>query len=108
MAVKEIKIEKSKHKKRNKKNIILVAALSVFVIYAVATFINIQVQINQKTHELNEIDEKISVQNYKNKEIADVYNSSEKKTAEYIEKLARENLGYAYKGERIFINIAGE
>lgn len=106
MAVKEIKIEKPKHKKRSKKNIILASALGVFVIYAVVTLINQQIQITQKTNELDELEDKIVIQEVKNDEISEIYNSGENE--EYIEKIARDELGFAYKGERIFINIAGE
>ncbi|HHZ05619.1 MAG TPA: septum formation initiator family protein [Clostridiales bacterium] len=108
MPVKEIKIEKPKHKKKSKLRIIISLALSVFVIYAVVTLITQQVQISQKTNELSGIRDKIVIQEVKNDEISAVYNSGEDENAEYIEKLARENLDFAYKGERIFINIAGE
>ena len=41
-------------------------------------------------------------------EINDILNSSKSENAAYIEKTAREDLDYAYKDERIFINISGE
>lgn len=108
MAVKEVKIEKKKTKKLSRENLILIIILAVVVVYGLITLINLQVQINQKGKELDSLNDKIVIQEVKNKDLENVYNSDDEKNAEYIEDLARKDLDYAYKGERIFINIAGE
>lgn len=100
--------KKQKIQKKKKKNIILYIALIGFSIYAVVTLVNQQMQINQKTSELEEVENSIMVQEVKNKEISKVYNSNDKENAKYIEKFAREEFDYANKDERIFINIAGD
>lgn len=100
--------KKQKIQKKKKKNIILYIALIGFSIYAVVTLVNQQMQINQKTAELEEVENSIMVQEVKNKEISKVYNSDDKENAKYIEKFAREEFDYANKDERIFINIAGD
>ncbi|MGN0551500.1 MAG: septum formation initiator family protein [Acutalibacteraceae bacterium] len=99
------KLEKSK--KNKKRNIVLYVVLSLFTVYAIVTLVNQQLQINQAKDTLNDLQSKIDIVELNNEEIKKVYNSDEKESAEYIEKIAREQFGYAKEGERIFINIAG-
>ena len=74
-------------KKRKKGRYILIyLAIIGFVFYAVITIINQNVQIAEK-----------KVQNYKGDDLK-----------KYIEKIAKDELGYVGDGERIFINVAGE
>ena len=103
--VREIETTKKPKKKRN---IIFGVLLVLFAAYAVVTLISQQVQINQKQSELSELEDKIIIQEVKNVEVEQVYNSSDKENEEYIKKIARDELGYAEPDERVFINIAGE
>ncbi len=103
--VREIETTKKPKKKRN---IIFGVLLVLFAAYAVVTLISQQVQINQKQSELSELEDKIIIQEVKNGEVEQVYNSSDKENEEYIKKIARDELGYAEPDERVFINIAGE
>lgn len=81
---------------------------ALFAAYAVFTLISQQIQISQKQEELSQLEDKILIQEVKNGEVEDVYNSSDEENEEYIKKIAREELDYAEPDERIFINIAGE
>ena len=99
--VKEIAPAKKPRKKRN-------IILGVCFGYACFTLISQQIQINRKQSELAELEDKIVIQEVKNGEVEDVYKSDDKKSEEYIKKIAREELGYAEPDERVFINIAGE
>ncbi|MGN0456590.1 MAG: septum formation initiator family protein [Acutalibacteraceae bacterium] len=103
--VREIEPTKKPKKKRN---IVFGVLLGVFAAYAVVTLISQQVQINQKQSELSELEDKILIQEVKNGEVEEVYNSDDKENEEYIRRIAREELGYAEPDERVFINIAGE
>ncbi len=103
--VREIETTKKPKKKRN---IIFGVLIVLFAAYAVVTLISQQVQINQKQSELSELEDKIIIQEVKNGEVEQVYNSSDKENEEYIKKIARDELGYAEPDERVFINIAGE
>ena len=103
--VREIEPTKKPKKKRN---IVFGVLLGVFAAYAVVTLISQQVQINQKQSELSELEDKILIQDVKNGEVEEVYNSDDKENEEYIRRIAREELGYAEPDERVFINIAGE
>ncbi|MGN0441804.1 MAG: septum formation initiator family protein [Acutalibacteraceae bacterium] len=103
--VREIETTKKPKKKRN---VIFGVLIVLFAAYAVVTLISQQVQINQKQSELSELEDKIIIQEVKNGEVEQVYNSSDKENEEYIKKIARDELGYAEPDERVFINIAGE
>lgn len=102
--MKEIKIEKQKKKRKNK---IIIIALAVFVMYASVTLINQQIQINQKTAIYDNLQDQIVIEEVKTEEIKKIDESGQAGNAEYIEKKAREDFDYAYRDERVFINIAG-
>lgn len=129
--MKKVNIAKEDKKKNNKsffsklrertsvKLIIVNIALIIFVAYAFVTLVNQQVQISAKAKELEEIKESTAVLQAENEEMKRVCNVLEKlgsdtksedyqRSLRYIEKIAREEYNYASKGERIFINIAGE
>ena len=91
----------------------------VFLIYALVTLLNLQVQVSEKTKELDTIEQKIAVQEDKNKEIKNVYKilshldestdgENYEEALTYIERIARDEYDYINKGERIFVNIAGD
>ncbi len=92
--------------KRN--DLIIYSVTVVLVGYAIFSLISQNISINKKTAELEEINNQIIIEEVKNEEINDILNSNKSENAAYIEKTARENLDYAYKDERIFINISGE
>ncbi len=103
--VREVESEKKPDKKRK---IIFGICFGVFALYAGVTLISQQLQISQKQAELSQLEDNILIQEVKNSEVADVYNSSDEENEEYIKRIARQELGYAEPDERIFINIAGE
>mgnify|MGYP004611741625 FL=1 len=94
-------------KRKKKRTIILKLTLLVFIGYVIFTFINQQIQINQKKAEYEQKIQEVAVQNVKNEEMSSVVNSTEEESQEYIEKIARENLDFAKEGERVFVNISG-
>lgn len=118
MKLKEVEISttpKISRKKRKKKGIsikrtdlIIYSVTIVLVAYAVVSLISQNININKRTAELEDINDQIIIEEVKNDEINDILNSNKSENAAYIEKTAREDLDYAYKDERIFINISGE
>ena len=82
-------------------------AIFVFVAYAVIALVNQQIQISQKRQELSEINQQIQVQELKNDEMQHTLDAGEEESNEYAEQVAREKLGYAKPGERIFVNVGG-
>lgn len=109
ISVKEVVQEvKAVKKSRKKRNIILGACFSLFIVYAVITLISQQMQINKKQSELSDLEDRIIIQEIKNDKVKDVYDSGDDKNEAYVKKIAREELDYAEPDERVFINIAGE
>ncbi len=93
--------------RKRKNSFLLKIVLLIFVGYVVFTFVNQQMQINQKKVEYEQKVQEVAVQNIKNEEMSKVVNSTDKESQEYIEKIARENLDFAKEGERVFVNISG-
>lgn len=118
MKLKEVEIsttQRTSRKNKKKKGItikrtdfIIYSITIVLVAYAVVSLISQNSIINKRTAELEEINNQIIIEEVKNEEINDILNSNKSENAAYIEKTAREDLDYAYKDERIFINISGE
>ena len=48
------------------------------------------------------------LQEIKNDELNEIYNLDDDENNAYIERVAREEFDYSKKGERVFVNIAGE
>ena len=95
-------------KRRKKRYIFLYLAAIGFAFYAVITIINQSVKIAEKKAELSELEQQIKVVEINSQYIEKVRGYSGEQRSEYIEKIAKEDLGYVGEGERIFINVAGE
>ena len=87
--------------------LIYLAAIG-FVFYAVITIIDQSVKISEKRAELSELQQQINVVEIESNYLEKVQNFQGDELAEYMEKIAKEDLGYVSDGERIFINVAGE
>ena len=92
-------------KRKLKRSALLRISLIAFLIYVVATLIGLQIQINQKQTELENLQQQIMI-----KEITNLTSGADLESGndDYIEQIAREKLDYAKPGERIFINISGK
>ena len=79
-----------------------------FAFYAVITIINQNVKIAEKKAELSELEQQINVVEIQSQYLEKVRGYEGKQRSEYMEKIAKEDLGYVGEGERIFINVAGD
>ena len=93
--------------RKQKSSFLLRIAIFAFSIYILTALVNQQVQIAQKSQQLDDLSKKIQVAEVQNDEIRHVLEDSENQSDEYIEQYVRRELGYAKPGERIFVNIAG-
>lgn len=93
--------------KKQKSSFLLRVAICAFSVYILAALVNQQVQIAQKSQELEELSRKIQVVEVQNDDIRHVLEDSENQTDEYVEQYVRKELGYVKPGERVFVNIAG-
>ena len=94
-------------KKRKKRYLLLYLAAIGFVFYAVITIINQNVRKAEEKAKLSELQQQINVIEIQSDYLKKVLNLKGKERAEYMEKIAKEDLGYVGEGERIFINVAG-
>lgn len=101
----EIKTPVKKHKGRY---ILLYLAAIGFVFYAVITIINQSVKIAEKKAQLSELQQHINVVEIESGYLEKVQNFKGQELSDYMEKIAKEELGYVSDGERIFINVAGD
>lgn len=102
--IKEIKPKKAK----KKKYILLYLAIIGFAFYAVVTIVNQSIEIAKKKEELIELQQQINVVEIQTQYIEKVQGYTGDDLDKYIEKIAKEDLGYISEGERIFINVAGD
>ncbi|MBR1533934.1 MAG: septum formation initiator family protein [Ruminococcus sp.] len=90
-------------------SIVLIAIVGLaFVVYALISLSGINSQIRERTEELNEIKDEITVQEIKNDSMSKTYNLSDSERTEFMERLARDELDFVKEGERVFVNVAGE
>lgn len=90
------------------KYIVLCVVVLIFAVYSVVTLVDLYSQIGEKKSELDAINDEITIQEIKNEEIDDLYNSSDEEFSKYVEQIAREDLDYIKQGERVFVNVAGD
>ena len=95
-------------KPKKKRYILLYLAVIGFAFYAVITIINQNVQIADKKAELKELQQQINVVEINTQHLEKVQSYEGDELSEYIEKIAKEELGYINEGERIFINVSGD
>ena len=87
----------------NRRKFIL-ALLAAFCIYLLINVISIRVRLYKQRQQLNLILEQIETAQKENDELRHMLSGSED---EYIERIAREKLGYAAVDERVFEDITG-
>lgn len=92
----------------NLRYIVLSIVILVFTVYSVITLVDIYSQIAQKKSELEDINNEITIQEIKNEEMNELYNSSDEEFSQYVEQIAREDLDYMRQGERVFVNVSGD
>lgn len=95
-------------KKKRGRYILLYLAIIGFAFYAVITIVNQNIQIADKKAELDEINKQINVVEIQIKYLDKVKSYSGEQLKEYIEKIAKNEMGYVSEGERIFYNVSGE
>lgn len=99
--------KKPKNRKKKKSRFfkpVLVIIVIGFCIYAVADIISQQTEIEQLKQETAAISDKITESKQLNDEYTEMLKSDE---AEFMERVAVEQLGYAYPNERRFYIISG-
>ncbi len=93
-----------KHRK-TRKSFMMRLCVFGFAGYLVVTLIQLQVEISQRQKELEEVKQQVEEQRIENKELERILMSDSDE--KYIERIAREKLGFAYPDERVLIDVSG-
>lgn len=98
-------LNKKRRKKRNRSFILTLALIAVLG-YFVITLINLKIEIRDKKQVLNNVDNIYHSQQIKNKQYTQIIKDGE--NSQYIERVARDVLGYVLPGERVYCNTSTE
>ena len=82
--------------------IILRVAFVAFFVYVIVSFTLMQVDIANRKEILAEAENELAEEEYINREITSILNSGE--NTEYLMRIAREKLGFAFPNERVIID----
>ena len=96
----------NRHKKRNFVALALRAGLVAVLVYLTIMLIATQVDIVAKRQQLEHITQQTTLQAANNLELRRTLESGNEDA--YIERVAREKLGYALPDERVFIDMSGK
>ena len=88
-----------------KGNIFLRFAVIAFCVYLIVVCVQLAFQIRDKRQELNSVNNKIAVEKERETELKRYMTAGSED--EFIEQIARENLGFAHPDEHIYYNIGG-
>lgn len=100
---------KGKPKKRKQNGItslLIKLAVAGASVYLVVSFVSGQLQVSEKQRKLAELDIKLETQTEQNAELERLMESGDEDA--YVERMAREKLGYARPDERVFVDISGK
>ncbi len=107
-----VKKTKKSKKPKQKVNWLLAVLIVGVTLYVSFLIVDQHIKINNARSELAQIEDKIFTQTQTNEElkkVADaVADDNEDAYADYVEKIARDELDYVKNGEVVFVNIAGD
>jgi cell division protein DivIC len=73
--------------------------------YLVVSLVTLQMDIVSKRQQLENITQQVQTQQATNEELRRTLDADDE--ASYMERLARDKLGYALPGERVFVDMSG-
>lgn len=103
------RMTKRKEAKKGKKSFpafLLKLAVAAAAVYLVTTFIGGQLKVAAKQRELEEIAARVEQQAEVNRELQRMMDTDDEWA--YIERVAREKLGYVRPHERVYIDLTGQ
>ncbi len=91
--------------KRRRKSIILRLTLLAFSIYTIISMSRMEMELVEARRQLTDIENQKTEQELKNQELLQLLeNGSEK---DFIERAARDRLGYVYADEKVYTDMSG-
>ena len=98
--------QKQRKRTKNRRSFLLTLALIALIGYFCSSLVSLQFQIYNKQQELNAVQTQYSQELKKNKELKEL--ASEDDQNAYMERVARNVLGYAYPGESVYYDGASD
>ena len=95
-----------KKQRKRKGGLISRMALFCFVVYVTVALVNMQLEVTAKRRELHTLQDSIVQQELLNDETRRILMLEEDER--YVERIARDKLGFAYPNERIYIDRSGQ
>ena len=92
--------------KKKRKNILVRLFAGAFLLYTVVSMVQLSLQIHYKKEEKKLLETQIAAKLEDNEALASLLDSVS--SEEYIEKIARDRLGYVSAGERVFVPVTGD
>lgn len=89
-----------------KHSVIIRFALLAFAVYMVITMSSLQIELVRSKQELNDLYANINSVKLKNQELTNLLENGTE--SDYIERAARDRLGYVYSNEEVFTDISGK
>ena len=97
---------KDKKQKTSVTKLALRLSVIAAAVYLFVAFIGGQMQVTEKQRELDVLTAKVEEQSLKNAELERLMASGDEDA--YVERVARERMGYARPDERVFVDISGQ
>lgn len=92
--------------KKKRRNLLVRFVAGAFLLYTVVSMVQLQLQIHDKKEEKKLLETQIATKLEDNEALTSLLDSVS--SEEYIEKIARDRLGYVSAGERVFVPINGD
>mgnify|MGYP005762139797 FL=1 len=93
-------------RRKQKASLLLRISVICFVTYVAVTLVNMQLDVTAKRRELILLQQSVEQQKLENKETERMLQMGENR--EYIERIARDKLEFAYPDEKIIIDVSGK
>lgn len=94
-----------KRQKANNRSFFLRLAVVVFALYSAFQIIQLQSDITELENYSEQLEDMVKEQRLANKEVKSLLEQGD--NPEYIERVAKERLGFAYPDERVYVDISG-
>lgn len=94
-----------KKSQKKRRSIILRVALLAFSVYFLLSIAGLQRQLIESKKEYNQLKERKSEMTLKINELVNLLENGTE--SDFIEKAARERLGYVYSDEKVYIDLSG-
>ncbi len=86
--------------KKNKRSILVAVLVLAVICYFVATFVSLRIKVKERQDANAQLQSQYDQQVEENEQLSKVLDEGDE--ADYIERIAREEYGYAKPGERVY------